>query len=101
AARAAPSAHAPSPRLFRSGRGVDICSPTNMRSRQWIELGLLQPFDSGRIPNLANVNPAMLKVGDEEWNFEGKGSHWLPHIWGTEIGRASCREREEGSVGRG
>jgi len=67
-----------------NGRGVDICSPTNMRSPQWIELGLLQPFDYGRIPNLSNVNPAMLKVGDEEWNFEGKGSHWLPHIWGTE-----------------
>ncbi|MDH3672308.1 MAG: extracellular solute-binding protein [Gammaproteobacteria bacterium] len=66
------------------GRGVDICSPTNMRSPQWIELGLLQPFDSSRIKNLGNVNPAMLKVGDEEWNFGGKGSHWLPHIWGTE-----------------
>jgi spermidine/putrescine transport system substrate-binding protein len=66
------------------GRGVDICSPTNMRSPQWIELGLLQPFDYSRIPNIGNVNPAMLKVGDEEWNFEGKGSHWLPHIWGTE-----------------
>jgi spermidine/putrescine transport system substrate-binding protein len=66
------------------GRGVDICSPTNMRSPQWIELGLLQPFDYGRIANIKNVNPAMLRVGDEEWNFEGKGSHWLPHIWGTE-----------------
>ena len=66
------------------GRGVDICSPTNMRSLQWVELGLLQPFDYSRIPNLSNVNPAMLKVGDEEWNFGGKGSHWLPHIWGTE-----------------
>lgn len=66
------------------GRGVDICSPTNMRSLQWIELGLLQPFDKSRIKNIGNVNPAMLKVGDEEWNFDGKGSHWLPHIWGTE-----------------
>ena len=66
------------------GRGVDICSPTNMRSPQWIELGLLQPFDYGRLKNIENVNPAMLKVGDEEWNFGGKGSHWLPHIWGTE-----------------
>lgn len=66
------------------GRGIDICSPTNMRSPQWIELGLLQPFDYGRIKNIKNVNPAMLKVGDEEWNFGGKGSHWLPHIWGTE-----------------
>jgi len=66
------------------GRGVDICSPTNMRSPQWIELDLLQPFDYGRISNLKNVNPAMVRVGDEEWNFNGKGSHWLPHIWGTE-----------------
>lgn len=66
------------------GRGVDICSPTNMRSLQWVELELLQAFDYGRIKNLGNVNPAMLKVGDEEWNFGGKGSHWLPHIWGTE-----------------
>ncbi len=66
------------------GRGIDICSPTNMRSPQWIELGLLAPFDYARIKNLKNVNPAMLKVGNEEWNFGGKGSHWLPHIWGTE-----------------
>jgi spermidine/putrescine transport system substrate-binding protein len=66
------------------GRGFDIVSPTNMRSLQWVELGLLQPFDKKRIKNLGNVNPAMLKVGDEEWNFNGKGSHWMPHIWGTE-----------------
>jgi spermidine/putrescine transport system substrate-binding protein len=66
------------------GRGFDICSPTNMRSPQWLPLNLLQPFDMARIKNLGNVNPAMLRVGDEEWNFDGKGSHWLPHIWGTE-----------------
>jgi spermidine/putrescine transport system substrate-binding protein len=66
------------------GRGVDICSPTNMRSLQWVELELLQAFDYARISNIGNVNPAMLRVGDEEWNFAGKGSHWLPHIWGTE-----------------
>ncbi|MCB1713734.1 MAG: extracellular solute-binding protein [Candidatus Competibacteraceae bacterium] len=66
------------------GRGVDICSPTNMRSPQWIDLGLLQAFDMSRISTIGNVNPAMLRVGEEEWNFGGKGSHWLPHIWGTE-----------------
>lgn len=66
------------------GRGFDICSPTNMRSPQWSELGLLNPFDYGRIKNIKNVNPSMLKVGNDEWNFKGKGSHWLPLIWGTE-----------------
>lgn len=66
------------------GRGIDLCSPTNMRSLQWVELDLLQPFDQSRIKNLGNVNPAMLKVGETEWNFGDKGSHWLPHLWGTE-----------------
>lgn len=67
-----------------NGAGVDLCSPTNNRSGQWSTLGLLQPFDYERIPNLKNINPAMLKVGDTEWNFDGKGSHWLPFVWGTE-----------------
>lgn len=66
------------------GRGIDICNPTNMRSPQWAELGLLQPWDYGKIANVKNVNPAMLRVGDEEWNFAEKGPHWLPMIWGTE-----------------
>jgi len=66
------------------GRGIDVCSPTNMRSPQWINLGLLQPWDYSKIPNIKHVNPAMLKIGQEEWNFGGKGPHWLPHIWGTE-----------------
>ncbi|MCG6910394.1 MAG: extracellular solute-binding protein [Deltaproteobacteria bacterium] len=66
------------------GEGIDICSPTNVRSGQWVDLELLQPWDYSRITNIKNVNPSMLKVGDTEWNFGGKGSHWLPHIWGTE-----------------
>ena len=65
-------------------QGVDICSPTNMWSLQWADLGVLQPFDYDRIRNLGNINPSMLKVGDDEWNFGDQGSHWLPHIWGTE-----------------
>ncbi len=65
------------------GRGFDIISPTNVRSGQWSPLNLIQPFDMNRV-NTATVNGAMLKIGQGEWNFEGKGTHWLPHIWGTE-----------------
>jgi len=65
------------------GRGFDIISPTNVRSLQWEPLKLIQPFDMNRI-DTATVNGAMLKIGENEWNFEGKGIHWLPHIWGTE-----------------
>lgn len=66
------------------GAGVDLCSPTNNRSGQWSALNLLQPFDYSKITTIKNVNPAMLKVGDTEWNFGGKGSHWLPFVWRTE-----------------
>jgi spermidine/putrescine transport system substrate-binding protein len=65
------------------GRGFDICSPTNVRSLQWKPLELLQPFDMNRIKT-DTVNPSMLKIGTGEWNYDGKGVHWLPHIWGTE-----------------
>ena len=66
------------------GADVDLCSPTNNRSGQWVDLGLLQPFDYNKITTLGSLNPAMLKVGQTEWNFDGKGSHWLPFVWGTE-----------------
>lgn len=66
------------------GAGFDVCSPTNNRSGQWVDLELLQPWDYSKINNLDNANPSMLKVGDAEWNFGDAGSHWLPHIWGTE-----------------
>jgi len=65
------------------GQGYDIVSPTNDRAPQWEVEQLLQPFDMKRIP-IKNVNPAMAKIGEELWNFGGKGAHWIPHIWGTE-----------------
>lgn len=66
------------------GGGFDICSPTNNRSLLWADLGLLQPWDYSRITTLKNANEFMLKLGKSEWNFGGKGSHWVPQIWGTE-----------------
>lgn len=66
------------------GRGIDLVSPTNMRSPQWAELGLLQPLDFTRLKNIGNVNPAMRGVGETEWNFGDEGPHWLPLVWGTE-----------------
>ena len=65
------------------GQGFDIISPTNNRNLQWEPLELLQPIDMGRVP-IDKVNPAMAKIGTTGWNFDGQGSHWLPHIWGTE-----------------
>ena len=65
------------------GAGYDLASPTNMRALQWADLGVLAPFDMNRINTIA-VNPGMLAVGERDWNFGGKGSHWVPQLWGTE-----------------
>ena len=54
-----------------------------MRALQWAALGVLAPFDMNRI-NTSAVNPGMLAVGERDWNFGGKGSHWVPQLWGTE-----------------
>ena len=65
------------------GQGFDICSPTNNQGLEWGPLQLLQPWDMKRVP-IDKVNPAMAAIGPKDWNFDGKGTHWLPHIWGTE-----------------
>jgi spermidine/putrescine transport system substrate-binding protein len=65
------------------GEGYDICTPTNDRAPQWAPLELLQPIDYSRVP-LDRINPAMAMIGERDWNLGGKGSHWLPHLWGTE-----------------
>ena len=64
------------------GTGADLIGPTNNRNLQWEPLGLLQPWDLSRVP-IANANPAMAAIGPKGWDF-GKGSTWIPHIWGTE-----------------
>ncbi|SDF15133.1 spermidine/putrescine transport system substrate-binding protein [Celeribacter baekdonensis] len=64
------------------GEGFDIVSPTVNRNLLWAELGLLQPFDMSKIA-IDKVNPAMA-LGEKHWNFESKGTFWVPHIWGTE-----------------
>jgi spermidine/putrescine transport system substrate-binding protein len=66
------------------GAGYDLASPTNMRAAAWENLGVLQPFDMNKVTNIGNVNPGMIAVGERDWNFGNKGSHWLPQLWGTE-----------------
>ena len=65
------------------GQGFDIVSPTNNQNLEWGPLELLQPIDMNKVA-IDKVNPAMAKIGTDGWNFKGAGSHWLPHIWGTE-----------------
>ncbi|MEQ9361661.1 MAG: extracellular solute-binding protein, partial [Rhodospirillales bacterium] len=64
------------------GRAWDVISPSAHRKSQWLALNMTQAWDMKKIPNLANVQPAFLKIS-EDWSWD-KGQHHLPHIWGTE-----------------
>ncbi|UTW52343.1 extracellular solute-binding protein [bacterium SCSIO 12827] len=64
------------------GRAWDVISPSAHRKSQWLALNMTQAWDMKKIPNLANVQPAFLKIS-ESWSWN-KGQHHLPHIWGTE-----------------
>ncbi|MEM6589796.1 MAG: extracellular solute-binding protein [Pseudomonadota bacterium] len=78
------------------GAGYDLISPTSQRALQWAPLELLQPFDLARVA-LDDVNPAMVKIGTDTWNFDDAGIHWLPHVWGTEgIAYRTDRWRPDG-----
>jgi|TARA_B110000305_G_C19423387_1_gene632168 spermidine/putrescine transport system substrate-binding protein len=64
------------------GRGFDLITPTLNRKGQWIDLELLQPWETNKIKNIANVKPAFVQAS-EAWTWDG-GQYHLPHIWGTE-----------------
>jgi spermidine/putrescine transport system substrate-binding protein len=65
------------------GRGYDLVAPTMNRAPQWAELDLLQALDMKKVP-VGNLSAGMVEKGGAIWNFGGKGSTWLPHVWGTE-----------------
>jgi spermidine/putrescine transport system substrate-binding protein len=68
--------------MATGGEGFDLCMPSNGRSPQFKELGLLAPFDESRLP-LDNVIPSMMSNSLKWWTWEGK-LYSLPHCWGSE-----------------
>ena len=65
------------------GDGYDLVQPTRDRAPQFKELDVLAPFDTGKLKNFANLQPAFLDSSASIWTWDGKLYH-LPHLWGTE-----------------
>ncbi len=66
------------------GESIDLICPTNTRAAQWQQLNLLQPFDLAKIAKIGTIQRELLQVGERDWNFDGRGTHWLPLFWGSE-----------------
>ena len=64
------------------GEGFDLCQPTHDRSGQFLDLGLLAPFEENRL-EIDAVLPALLSASRESWTWDGK-LHFVPHCWGAE-----------------
>ncbi|MFT3672893.1 extracellular solute-binding protein [Aestuariivirga sp.] len=65
------------------GDGYDLVQPTRDRAPQFKELDVLASYDTGKLKNFANLQPAFLDSSASIWTWDGKLYH-LPHLWGTE-----------------
>ncbi len=65
------------------GDGYDLVQPTRDRAPQFKDLDVLAPFDTGKLKNFGNLQPAFLESSASIWTWDGKLYH-LPHLWGTE-----------------
>ena len=65
------------------GEGFDLCQPTRNRSPQFLELGVLAPFDTNKLTNMSALIPSMLESSTSLWT-QGDGLYHLPHLWGSE-----------------
>jgi spermidine/putrescine transport system substrate-binding protein len=79
-------------RLRQGNPGYDIVVPTGVTMYLLVSEGLLERIDLGRIPNLANIDPAFLGLA-----FDPDNSYSVPYQWGT-VGIGYDTTRVDGEV---
>ncbi|MGH6661942.1 MAG: polyamine ABC transporter substrate-binding protein [Rhodospirillales bacterium] len=68
-------------KLIAGKSGYDVVFPSlKPYGERMIRAAMLKPFDRARLPNLKNVDPAMLKVMAEA---DPGNRHLVPYMWGT------------------
>lgn len=71
-------------KLVAGNTGYDIVVPGTVFAKPQIEGGLLQAFDKAKIPNLANLDPGILKVLQKA---DPENKYLVPWAWGfTTVG---------------
>ena len=71
-------------KLVAGNTGYDIVVPGTVFAKGQIEAGLLQQLDKSKIPNLANLDPAILKTMTKA---DPDNKHLVPWAWGfTTVG---------------
>ena len=71
-------------KLVAGNTGYDIVVPGTVFAKPQIQGGLLQPLDKGKIPNLANLDPAIMQTLQKA---DPDNRHLVPWAWGfTTVG---------------
>jgi len=65
-------------KLKEGNPGYDVIIPTNDYVERMLVAGMLEPLDHGKIPNMANLDPAF-----QDAAFDPGRKHSMPYMWGT------------------
>jgi putrescine transport system substrate-binding protein len=67
-------------KLLAGNTGYDIVVPSNSFLARQIKAGIFQPLDKGSIPNLAGLDPELMKKAAR---FDPDNAHAVIYMWGT------------------
>lgn len=67
-------------KLLAGGSGYDIVVPTSDFLQRQIEAGVYQTLDKSKLPNLANMDPVLMKSAA---NYDPDNAHAIIYMWGT------------------
>ncbi len=65
-------------KLQAGASGFDVVFPSDYMIKIMIQLDLLEPLDTSKIPNIANLDPGLLDQA-----FDPGNRYSLPYTWGT------------------
>ena len=60
-----------------AGASYDVVHPCGYKYRDWVDLGVMQPWDTSLIPNFGNLNPDLVQSGV----IDGQ-QYFIPLDWG-------------------
>jgi len=67
-------------KLLAGNSGYDVVVPTSQFLKRQIAAGVYQPLDKSKLPNLANMDPDLMKAAA---NYDPDNEHAVIYMWGT------------------
>lgn len=87
-------------KLLAGSSGYDVVVPSGFFLERQIPIGLFQPLDKSKLPNLANLDPAIAAIVEAH---DPGGQYSVPYMWGTtgigyNVAEVTARLGEDGPL---